>query len=190
MSQLSTVDPKPNGIRQQACYHYLSWFGYWLASATLDFSVPTITWWLDFTKSPRLPHMSGVSSWLSARTSAGPAGWNPTHGPSLSSGFLQSLVGGFQEWTSQGNREKTVLSFMAYPWRSCYVTSAVFTSMWDQGKGMSIPHLSGRGVSITLSDKGWKILSWKIKSATVTWDVSERGQWGAVLVNSSFFMVE
>ena len=47
--------------------------------------------------------------------------------------------------------------------------------------------VEGRGVSITLSDKGWKILSWKTKFATVTWDVSERRQWSAVLVNSSFF---
>lgn len=47
--------------------------------------------------------------------------------------------------------------------------------------------VEGRGVSITLSDKGWKISSRKIISAIITWDVSERRQWSAVLVNSSFF---
>lgn len=189
MSQLSIVDPKPNDLKQQARCYYLSWFGYWLDSATLDFSVMTVTWWLDFAKSPRLPHVSGVLSWLSARTSAGSAGWSPYTRP-LFVIRVSSESGG---WVPRRNIPRE-------PWENC----AVFYDLplkvvlhyfrcfhkhvrFKGREWTSHTSVEGRGGSITLSNKGWKILSWKTKFAIVTWDVSERRQWSAVLVNSSFF---
>lgn len=96
--------------------------------------------------------------------------------------FIISISWHLAEWVPRMNIpreswENCVVFCKSCPWVTLHYFCCFHKHVRFKGRNEH-PHLSGRkGVSITLSDKGWKISSRKIISAIITWDEVKGGQW-------------